>query len=235
LAGITTCDISRDRTQQAWQTFEAIEDALAHANMDWSHVVRTWLFIDRILEWYGEFNAARTAFYKDRGVFERLLPASTGIGGSNPRGAAVLAAALAIKPRAADVTAEAVESPLQCPATRYASSFSRAVEVCMPDCRRLFVSGTASIDRDGRTIHVGDAYSQIAWTFDVVQALLESRGMHWADVTRATAYLRFAADALTLRRFLDARPDLSHLPLVVANNVICRRDLLFELEVDASR
>jgi len=38
----------------------------------------------------------------------------------------------------------------------YGSSFSRTVQVAVPDHRRLYVSGTASIDRDCRTAAEGD-------------------------------------------------------------------------------
>ena len=235
VAGVCAADTTLNRPRQARGTFEAVETALAEAGMDYSHVVRTWLFLDDILGWYDEFNAVRTDFYRERGVFDGLLPASTGIGGANPAGAAVVAAAFAVKPRSPDVTAQAVVSPLQCPATQYGSSFSRAVEVSAPDCRRLLVSGTAGIDPGGRTAHMGDVDGQIARTFEVVQALLESREMDWDDVTRATAYVRSSRDALAFRRFLAAHPHLAELPVTVANNVICREDLLFELEVDAWR
>jgi enamine deaminase RidA (YjgF/YER057c/UK114 family) len=102
----------------------------------------------------------------------------------------------------------------------------------MPDVRRLFVSGTASISPDGKTEHVRDVDAQAVRTTEVVEAILDSRDMAWEDVTRATAYVRFPQDADVVRTFRDAagRADL---PLVVAHNVICRDDLLVELEVDA--
>jgi enamine deaminase RidA (YjgF/YER057c/UK114 family) len=228
-------DATCERSRQAWRTFEALEAALAQAGMDFSHVVRTWLFLQDILDWYEEFNAVRTTFYRARGVWDGLLPASTGIGAANPGGVALVAAAFAVKPRSAAVRARAVASPLQCPATQYASAFSRAVELETPGCRRLLVSGTASLDRAGRTVHAGDVRQQIAHTFAVVEALLHSRQVGWEDVTRATAYVRWARDACAVQRFLRARPSLAELPITIAHNTICRPDLLFELEVDAWR
>jgi enamine deaminase RidA (YjgF/YER057c/UK114 family) len=232
LAGLCATDTTAPRPVQARATYERMEEALALVGMDFSHVARTWLFLDDILSWYGEFNRVRTDFFTERGVFDRLVPASTGIGGSNPAGAAMITGLYAVLPRHEAVEVQAVPSPLQCPALQYGSSFSRAVEVSLPDVRRLLISGTASIYPDGRTAHVGDVKAQTALTCEVVEAILKSRGMDWPQVTRATAYVRHAADAGVLADHIAAGA-LPPLPLVVAHNVICRDDLLFELEVDA--
>jgi enamine deaminase RidA (YjgF/YER057c/UK114 family) len=74
--------------------------------------------------------------------------------------------------------------------------------------------------------------AQIALTMDVVEAILVAQGMSFADIARATAYYRHAADAPRFAGWL-ARHGLSHLPVVHAACDICRDDLLFELEVDA--
>ena len=232
LGGIHAGDITAAADQQARVTFESIEQAVGLADMDFSHVARTWLFLDDILSWYGDFNCVRTTFFNERGVFDHLVPASTGIGGSNPAGAAIVAGAYAVKAHHPDVTIQALPSPLQCPALQYGSSFSRAVEVAMPDLRRVLVSGTASIAPGGETQHVGDVRAQTVRTLEVVAAILESRGMGWEDVTRATAYVRFPEDVGVLEE-VRAAEGLPLLPVVVAHNVICRGDLLFEIEVDA--
>jgi len=51
--------------------------------MDFSHVARTWLYLDNLLDWYDDFNVVRTSFFRKHDVFRGLVPASTGIGGSN--------------------------------------------------------------------------------------------------------------------------------------------------------
>ncbi len=232
LAGIRTEDTSAPRELQARVTFEAIERALDTVGMDFSNVARTWLFLDDILDWYGEFNGVRTAFFTERGVFDRMVPASTGIGGANPWGAAMMVGAYAIEAHDPRVKVEALPSPLQCPALQYGSSFSRAVEIDMPDLRRVFVSGTAGIAPNGETAHIGDVLAQTALTCDVIEAILDAHAMGWEDVTRATAYVRFPEDAGVFEQHRVAA-GLPELPVVVAHNTICRDDLLFELEVDA--
>jgi enamine deaminase RidA (YjgF/YER057c/UK114 family) len=234
LGGLRPSSDEGSRSEQAWETFELIEAGLAVAGMDFSHVCRTWFYLDDILDWYSDFNNVRNQFFRERQVFDRLVPASTGVGGSNSGGTAVVADALAIQPKSAAVTLAAVPSPLQCPALEYGSSFSRAVELTLPDQRRLYVSGTASIAPGGDTIHVGDVARQVQQTMEVVAAILDSRQIGWEHVTRAIAYFKHAEDAPAFAQYCQAGR-LPALPVIVAKNDICRDDLLFEIEVDAAR
>lgn len=234
LGGIVSGNTGKGRACQARDVLERIESVLQLAGMEFRDVVRTWFYLDSILDWYGDFNVIRTEFFNERGTFDGLVPASTGVGGGNRHGAAVVADALAIRQTGAGPKMQISEvgSPLQCAATAYRSSFSRAVEVADADARRLYVSGTASIDPDGNTICLGDVAGQVELTLDVVEAILESRGMDWEDVSRAIAYVKRGADVDAYHGCL-ARRGISTFPAVVTENDICRTELLFELEVDA--
>ena len=222
LVGGVHGDPAASRREQARATFEALDAVLAQAGLGFSDVVRTWLYADRILEWYSELNQVRSAFFAEPGRI-RLVPASTGVGAGNGSGAALMASALACRPS----SAVAVPSPLQCSALDYGSAFSRAVELGPPGSRRLLVSGTASIDPAGATVHGGDAREQLALTLRVVEALLASRGAGWGDVTRRVAYVPPGVDAAQLvagglEGWLVVRADL------------CRADLLVEIELDVA-
>ncbi len=231
LTGVLPRDLKASRVEQTTSLFEGIEDALRDAGMTFAHVARTWLYMDRILEWYDPFNRARDAFFHARGVYEGLVPASTGIGSANLCGAAITACAIAVKPKGGAMTVRAVESPLQCSALSYRSSFSRAVELATPEYRTLMVSGTASIEPGGATAHVGDVGRQIQLTMDVVEAILTSRGMGWRDATRAVMYLKQASYNGLWQAWLRDR-GLESLPLITVEADVCRDDLLVELEVD---
>jgi enamine deaminase RidA (YjgF/YER057c/UK114 family) len=232
LTGLRPENPRHTRRRQARTLFDLMERTLALAGMSFTDVFRTWFYLDDILGWYEEFNAARNEFFRRRGVFDRLVPASTGVGGSNGAGTAVMADLLALQPKCAEARCFAVPSPLQCPALDYGSSFSRAVEFCLPGQRRLHVSGTASIRPDGHTAHPGNAAAQVALTMEVVAAILRSRGMSWADTVRGLAYFKHMEDAVELRRWCAAH-GLAGWPVIVAKADICRDDLLFELELDA--
>jgi enamine deaminase RidA (YjgF/YER057c/UK114 family) len=232
LGNLQETDTSLSREVQARRTFEKMEEALRLAKMDFSNVVRTWIYLNNLLTWYDEFNVVRTQFYRERGVFERMVPASTGIGTSNPTGGVLVTGVLAVEIKQDRVRIEAVPSPLQCPATSYKSSFSRAVEMTFPDHRRVYVSGTASIDPHGKTIHIGDPARQIACTMEVVSAILECRGLNWSDTTRGIAYFKNIGDAGLFREYCR-RNSLPRMPIAIAHSDVCRDELLFELEIDA--
>lgn len=220
------------RKVQALDAFKTLEKALAAAGMALPDLVRTWFYIDDILSWYGGFNAARSEFFKKRHMAWKSAPASTGVEGGNPARAALVVSALAVSPKARGAVVRALPSPLQGPAPDYGSLFSRAAEISTPAYRSLFISGTASIEAGGKTIHAGDADAQIAFTMRVVEALLSSRGMDNSNVTRAIAYFRNMRDIPAYERYREKAGSSALLPLVM-QSVICRDDLLFEIEVDA--
>ncbi len=232
LVGLLPARAEQLRPDQAQAVLREMDSALQNKGFDFSNVFRTWFYNDDILAWYGDFNAVRTRFFTEKKVFDGLLPASTGIGGGNAASAALTAGVLALEPKGEAVQVSEVPSPFQSSATDYGSSFSRAVEVRLPDHRRIYVSGTASIDEAGKTVFVGDCGAQVKQTMEVVQAILQSRGMGWADVTRALAYFKRAEDAPLLAQYRQEN-ELAPFPVIVAENDVCRDELLFEIEVDA--
>ncbi len=232
LAGVTPSDPHASREEQTREVFGILDDALQEHGFLFTDTVRTWFYLDRLLEWYKEFNTVRTAFFTEKGVFEKMVPASTGIGAGTPSGAALTCDLLAVQPKHGGVRIRSVPSPLQCPAQEYRSSFSRAVEMEFPTHRSLIISGTASIAPDGKTLHTGDHARQIALTMEVVDALLRSRGMDWGDVSRGIAYFTDMADRAIYAHYCGEH-GIPPFPLAIAHADICRDDLLFEIEVDA--
>ena len=104
LGGLSPRDRTAGRTEQTLDVFRQMEEALNRTGMDFSHVVRTWFYNNSLLDWYEEFNRARDIFFASRGVFDRLVPASTGIGSGNRENAALLARAFAIRPKSGRVS-----------------------------------------------------------------------------------------------------------------------------------
>ncbi len=232
LGDIRPTNPAAPRELQAMQVFENMEAALRGVGLRMVNVARTWLFLDDLLAWYGPLNQVRREFFERCGLFDRTVPASTGVGVKNPGGSALVAGAWAVEPNNGAVYVGEVGSPLQCPAPAYGSCFSRAVEIVTPGWRRMFVSGTASIAPKGESVCAGDVEAQIDLSMQVVRAILVSRELDYSDVTRATAYLRNPADAPQFRRWCG-KLGLENWPLVTTQAVVCRDELLFEIEVDA--
>lgn len=233
LGGLHPWQTQSSPYEQTLEIFAQMQEVLQQVGMSFADVIRTWFFNDRILDWYGEFNRARDAFFEEHDVFNSLVPASTGIGSRNVWDAALMARVYAVRPKSAAVQVQAVPSPLQCPALDYRSSFSRAVEVQHPQYRHLIISGTASIEPGGKTAHVGDVERQVELTLDVVQEILRSRGMDWQDTMRAVVYLKESSYLESYESIAAAR-GISELPAVWVQADVCRDDLLFEIELDAA-
>jgi enamine deaminase RidA (YjgF/YER057c/UK114 family) len=232
LGGVGPTALTLGVGAQVQQTFGNLEWALDQAGFAFSDIVRTWFYNDDILAWYGEFNRVRSAHYANIKFRTGSLPASTGIGARNAAGAALTVAAWAVRPIGEGARAREIGSPLQCPAPAYGSSFSRAMEINSGGWRRLLISGTASIHPGGKTAWVGDARKQVDLTMEVIAGILQARGMDYRDVTRATAYYRESSYLPAFQAWCAER-NLEAMPVVHTHSVVCRDDLLFELELDA--
>ncbi|HUX56565.1 MAG TPA: Rid family hydrolase [Bacteroidales bacterium] len=70
------------------------------------------------------------------------------------------------------------------------SSFSRALRLDLGGYKVLLVSGTASVNEEGKPEHIGDFKAQLWRTYRNITTLLSAEGMSWHDVVRTTNYLR---------------------------------------------
>jgi enamine deaminase RidA (YjgF/YER057c/UK114 family) len=118
------------------------------------------------------------------------------------------------------------------------SSFSRALRLELGDVVVLLISGTASIDDLGMTVHVGDFRAQLRRTYDNITGLLASEGATWKDIVRTTCYLRdidrdYAVFNEERTRFFEEQ-GLDPLPASTGiQAILCRPELLIEIEAIA--
>jgi enamine deaminase RidA (YjgF/YER057c/UK114 family) len=123
-------------------------------------------------------------------------------------------------------------------ASVYGSAFSRGMRIDLDGLAILLISGTASIDEQGRTVHVGDIRAQTRRTFANITALLASEGAAWKDVVRTTCYLRDIDrdyhDFNDERTAFYREQGLDPLPASTGIQAkLCRPDLLVEIEAIA--
>ena len=118
------------------------------------------------------------------------------------------------------------------------SSFSRGLRIDAGGVAILLISGTASIDEQGRSVHIGDFASQLQRTYRNITGLLAAEGASWKDVVRTTCYLRdierdYAAfNEGRTEFFREQRID----PLPASTGIqaiLCRPELLVEIEAIA--
>ncbi|RLD12334.1 MAG: hypothetical protein DRI44_00965 [Chlamydiae bacterium] len=219
------------RYAQAENMFNKADKFLIAFNSSFSDAIRTWLYADNILEWYDQLNKVRNIFFEKHGIYQHLVPASTGIGLANLNGTAMATQVLAVIPKSGNISIQKAFSPLQKPAFDYKSSFSRGVKVQTPHDQKLYVSGTASIDKRGVTAFIGDTAAQLDMTMKVVNAILDNAKMQWSDTTNAMVYFKHCHDFHLFDNF--CRKNKINIPHVKLQADICRDNLLFEIELDA--
>jgi 2-iminobutanoate/2-iminopropanoate deaminase len=118
------------------------------------------------------------------------------------------------------------------------SSFSRALRLDIKGVTILLISGTASVDEDGKTVHVGDFRAQCWRTYQNITGLLEAEGATWKDIVRTTCYLRDIErdyEAFNeIRTQFFKEQELDPLPASTGiQAILCRPDLLIEIEAIA--
>src|SRR3974390_1028474 len=118
------------------------------------------------------------------------------------------------------------------------SSFSRGMRIDLNGVTILLISGTASIDEHGVSVHVGDFRAQQRRTYQNITRLLESEGCTWHDIVRTTCYLRDIErdyEAFNEERTAFYKEQgLDPLPASTGiQAILCRPELLIEIEAIA--
>lgn len=118
------------------------------------------------------------------------------------------------------------------------SSFSRGMRIDLNGITILLISGTASIDENGVSVHPGDFRAQMRRTLANITGLLESEGCTWHDIVRTTCYLRDIErdyEAFNEERTAFYKEQgLDPLPASTGiQAILCRPELLIEIEAIA--
>ncbi|HUB83644.1 MAG TPA: Rid family hydrolase [Bryobacteraceae bacterium] len=118
------------------------------------------------------------------------------------------------------------------------SSFSRGMRIDLGGVAILLISGTASIDENGETVHVGDFRAQLRRTYHNITGLLSAEGATWKDVVRTSCYLRdIERDYVAFnegRTEFYREQGLDPLPASTGiQAILCRPELLIEIEAIA--
>jgi len=118
------------------------------------------------------------------------------------------------------------------------SSFSRGMRIDLNGLTILLISGTASIDEHGVSVHIGDFRAQMRRTLANISGLLASEGCSWHDIVRTTCYLRDIErdyEAFNEERTAFFKEQgLDPLPASTGiQAILCRPELLVEIEAIA--
>ncbi|KUG22847.1 putative translation initiation inhibitor [hydrocarbon metagenome] len=212
--------------------FFRISEILDLFQMKESEIARTWLFMRDILNDYEAMNTAREKFFaKWHTAASHFLPASTGIQ-NRMAGNEILAFEFCAF-SGNSVVIRQVSSPLQNEPTNYGKLFSRAVIIEFPRSKLLFISGTASIDKTGTSVYVGDFKGQMEFTLEIISAIMRQFRCDFSNIVQAAIYLKREKDMNQCLNIIDHAGFPRDRSLFQVGVDVCRDDLLCEIEATA--
>ena len=216
---------------QMAEIFEAYDASLAAKGMDVAgNCVRTWIFVSDVDNNYGGVVTGRKDYFNTIGLTpDTHFIASTGIAGFN-------ADPLQLVRMDAYSVRGLQDGQIQylhaydhlSPTSIYGVTFERGTAVTYGDRKHVFISGTASIDKEGKVLHVDDPEKQTERMLENVDALLKEAGAGFEDIAYCLVYLRNAADYHRVQAVLQR--DCPHLDPIYVLAPVCRPTWLVEME-----
>lgn len=217
---------------QTAEEFAALKEFLAKSGANTAdHTIRTWLYCRDVDNNYSGLVQARNAFFAENGLTrDTHFIASTGIEGKSAIPRRLI--------RMDSINIPGLENgqmkylyalDMLSPTTLYGVSFERGTRVVYGDRSHIFISGTASIDHQGRVVHLFDVANQTRRMLDNIEALLSEAEAGKEDIKIAALYLRDPADAPAVQKIIAERFG-SNLPLVTVKAPVCRPEWLVEME-----
>ncbi len=198
-----------------------------------THLVRTWIYVDNIDADYGGVVAARNDIFARYGLTaDTHFIASTGIGGGTPARAAAVAMDFLTYPSIAETDKKYLQALDHLnPTHEYGVAFERGTLLSACGRQVAFISGTASIDRHGDVVFLGDVERQTVRLLENIEALLLDGGLTMDAVNYFIIYLRDPSDFAVVDRYMSVR--FPQVPRVVVLARVCRPEWLIEMECTA--
>lgn len=192
--------------------------------------LRTWLYVNDIDNHYDGVVKGRNAVFDTEHLTDDThFIASTGIGGrcADHRTLCMMNA-YAIKGIKPNEVHHLYALDHLNRTSDYGVRFERGSYIDFAGRRKVFISGTASIDNKGNIMHVGNIRQQVHRMWENIRALLAEGGCTFDDVAEMTVYLRDTADYKTVSdMFAQKFPDT---PYIIVLAPVCRPGWLVETE-----
>jgi enamine deaminase RidA (YjgF/YER057c/UK114 family) len=194
-----------------------------------THCVRTWIYVRDIDANYAGLVKARNDVFAEEGLSRQThYIASTGIGGATERQHAVVAIDFLTRPdiEEGDKTYLKALSHLS-PTHDYGVAFERGVRL---SDGHIYISGTASIDHQGKVLHQGDVLAQADRLLENISVLLQEGGSSLEKVPYFIVYLRDISDYALVDAYMQKR--FPHVPRILLEARVCRPSWLIEMECE---
>lgn len=196
---------------------------------------RTWIYCRDIDNNYAGLVRARRELFEKRGmVADTHYIASTGIEGqSEPFDRLVRMDNFALFGHKREQVSYLYALENLSPTHVYGVTFERGTCITYGDRSHYYISGTASIDKEGNVMYLCDVEKQTERLLDNVEALLAEKNGSLADLRQAVVYLRDPADKAEVERVMRKRlsPETA---LIMVRGSICRPTWLVEMDAIAA-
>lgn len=227
------CSILGDSAKQTDTVLREYENLLSKEGATLErNCLRTWFFVRDVDTQYAGMVVARRENFDQLGLTsDTHYIASTGIQGGpvNPKAIIQMGAYSIVGDSWNPQQQHYLYAPTHLnPTYEYGVTFERGVCVEYGDRAHTIISGTASIDNQGRVLHVGDIVKQTERMWENVEALLKESDMDYDDVMHLIVYLRDTADYNEVKQMFDRR--FPNIPTVISFAPVCRPTWLIEME-----
>jgi enamine deaminase RidA (YjgF/YER057c/UK114 family) len=220
---------SEQQTEGIWRSFLPVLERHGMTLLD--NTIRTWIFVRDVDNHYKGMVKARRAVFEQHGLTQHSrYCASTGIEGRmRDPGTLVSMDTLSFAPLRKEqiVRMEALDHLP--PTITYGVTFERGLRVRFGDRSHLYISGTASIDKDGAVLHPGNVENQARRTIENIKALLSPHGATLEDMMYILVFLRDPNARNRVAAILKREVPRT-VPLLMVGACVCRPAWLFEME-----
>lgn len=237
----------KDSYEQTRMLFDRYLKTIESTDMTMEcNLVRTWIYVTNIDVNYQGVVEARNDIFDNEGLTaDTHYIASTGIGGATP----VRHAAVAIDFLTVPNIKEEDKKYLQAlehlnPTHEYGVAFERGTRLTLPTHplhpegsqqfkQQFFISGTASIDKNGDVVYEGDIVRQTGRLLENIGALLKDGDATMNDIRYFIIYLRDITDYHTVEILMNQfYPQIPH---IIVEAKVCRPGWLIEMECIAEK
>ncbi len=224
---------SYEQTKQLLEVYEKqLSDRECTIERD---CLRTWFFVRDVDVNYQGVVEARKDNFRLNGLTENThYIASTGIEGSTgDPDTKVVMDTYAVKGLDEGQVKFLYAKENLSPTYDYGVTFERGVSIDFGDRRKVYLSGTASINHEGTILHPGDVEKQVYRMWENVEALLQEAECSFDDLMQLIVYLRDIADYQSVKRMFDEK--FADTPKLIVLAPICRPGWLVEMECIAAK
>lgn len=230
-----SCNIfyqSNDMREATLGMFQNYKKTLAeHGGTVLENAMRTWLFVPHIDINYPDVVEARKQFFDENGLTQDThYISSTGIEGVHyvkQRQQVFMDAYAAFGLKKDQI--KFLQAPEHlCPTNHYGVTFERGTSITYGDRKHVFISGTASIDNQGKICFPYSVTKQTVRAIENMAALLSDADCTLSDLQSLVVYIRDNSDTEIVMNIIER--NFPNTPYIILLAPVCRPGWLVELE-----